>query len=162
VNTLDLFAALAAAALEQRRAMAEAQAREAEARGLSSRLTTAQEEERTRIASLLHDSIGGQLTVIQKNSEALRDLLPKDEQAAAYLASNLELLQQTHQQVRHLATDLNAKALTDLGLAPGGSPVCRSLVRLHGPGDQNCTLPARYAACPLTWNTSRFAACKKR
>jgi two-component system response regulator NreC len=118
LHTLDLFAALAAAALEQRRAMAEAQAREAEARSLSTRLTTAQEEERARIASLLHDSIGGQLTVIQKNSEALRDLLLEDEQAAAYLASNLELLQQTHQQVRHLAMDLNARALADFGLAP--------------------------------------------
>ena len=118
VNTLDLFAALAAAALEQRRAMAEAQAREAEARSLSSRLTTAQEEERTRIAGLLHDSIGGQLTVIQKNSEALHHLLSEDEQAAAYLTSNLELLRQTHDQVRHLAMDLNAKALVDFGLAP--------------------------------------------
>ena len=118
VNTLDLFAALAAAALEQRRAMAEAQAREAEARSLSSRLTTAQEEERARIAGLLHDSIGGQLTVIQKNSEALHHLLSEDEQAAAYLTSNLELLRQTHDQVRHLAMDLNAKALVDFGLAP--------------------------------------------
>jgi PAS domain S-box-containing protein len=118
VNTLDLFGALAAAALEQRRTMAEAQAREAEAHSLSTRLSTAQEEERARIASLLHDSIGGQLTIIQKNTEALRGLLPEDEQAAAYLASNLELLQQTHQQVRHLAMDLNARALTDFGLAP--------------------------------------------
>ncbi|GEM_PF-492237 len=118
LHTLDLFAALAAAALEQRRAMAEAQAREAEARSLSNRLTTAQEEEQAHIASLLHDSIGGQLTVIQKNSEALRNLLSDDEPAAAYLETNLELLQQTHQQVRHLAMDLNAKALADFGLAP--------------------------------------------
>jgi PAS domain S-box-containing protein len=118
INTLDLFGALAAAALEQRRTMAEAQAREAEARSLSSRLTTAQEEERARIAGLLHDSIGGQLTIIQKNSEALQHLLLKDEQAAAYLTSNLELLRQAHDQVRHLAMDLNAKALTDFGLAP--------------------------------------------
>jgi PAS domain S-box-containing protein len=118
LHTLDLFATLAAAALEQRRAMAEAQAREAEARSLSNRLTTAQEEERARIAGLLHDSIGSQLTIIQKNSEALRDLLPTEAQAAAYLKANLELLQQTHQYVRHLAMDLNAKALADFGLAP--------------------------------------------
>ncbi len=78
---LNLFAALAAAALEQRRAMSEAQAREAEARSLSSRLANAQEEERTRIASLLHDAIGGQLTLIQKNTELLRTMFPTEEAA---------------------------------------------------------------------------------
>lgn len=118
LHVLNLFAALAAAALEQRRAMSEAQAREAEARSLSSRLASAQEEERARIAGLLHDSIGGQLTVIQKNTELLRTMLNAEEAATPYLETNLELLGRTHQQVRHLATDLNSKVLSELGLAP--------------------------------------------
>jgi PAS domain S-box-containing protein len=118
LHVLNLFGALAAAALEQHRAMSEAQAREAEARSLSSRLANAQEEERTRIASLLHDAIGGQLIVIQKNTELLRALLPAEEAADPYLAANLELLQHTHQQVRHLAMDLNSKTLSELGLIP--------------------------------------------
>ena len=118
LHVLNLFGALAAAALEQRRAMSEAQAREAEARSLSSRLANAQEEERARIASLLHDAIGGQLTVIQKNTELLRALLPTEEAADPYLEANLELLQHTHQQVRHLAMDLNSKTLSELGLIP--------------------------------------------
>jgi two-component system response regulator NreC len=118
LHVLNLFGALAAAALEQRRAMSELQAREAEARSLSSRLANAQEEERARIASLLHDAIGGQLTLIQKNTELLRALLPGEEAADPYLAANLDLLQRTHQQVRHLAMDLNSKTLSELGLIP--------------------------------------------
>ena len=118
LHVLNLFAALAAAALEQRRAMSEAQAREAEARSLSSRLTNAQEEERSRIASLLHDAIGGQLTLIQKNTELLRTMFPAEEAAVPYLEANLDLLLRTHQQVRHLAMDLNSKALDELGLIP--------------------------------------------
>jgi PAS domain S-box-containing protein len=118
LHVLNLFGALAAAALEQRRAMAEVQAREAEARSLSSRLATAQEEERARLASLLHDAIGGQLTVIQKNTELLRAMQLSEEAADPYLEANLELLQHTHQQVRHLAMDLNSKTLSELGLIP--------------------------------------------
>ncbi len=118
LHVLNLFGALAAAALEQCRAMSEAQAREAEARSLSSRLANAQEEERTRIASLLHDAIGGQLTLIQKNTELLHTMLVVEEAATPYLDANLNLLQDTHQQVRHLAMDLNSKALSELGLIP--------------------------------------------
>jgi two-component system response regulator NreC len=118
LHVLNLYGALAAAALEQRRAMSEGQAREAEARSLSSRLANAQEEERTRIASLLHDAIGGQLTLIQKNTELLRTMLLGEEAAVPYLDANLEMLQRTHQQVRHLAMDLNSKALSELGLIP--------------------------------------------
>jgi PAS domain S-box-containing protein len=117
-HVLNLFGALIAAALEQRRAMSEAQAREAEARSLSNRLANAQEEERTRIASLLHDAIGGQLTLIQKNTELLRTMLAAEEAALPYLDANLGMLQDTHQQVRHLAMDLNSKALSELGLIP--------------------------------------------
>ncbi len=118
LHVLNLFAALVAAALEQRRAMSEAQAREAEARSLSSRLTNAQEEERSRIASLLHDAIGGQLTLIQKNTELLHSMFSAEEAAVPYLEANLDLLLSTHQQVRNLAMDLNSKALAELGLIP--------------------------------------------
>ena len=149
LHVLNLFAALAAAALEQRRAMSEAQAREMEARSLSSRLANAQEEERIRIASVLHDSIGGQLTLIQKNTELLRDLLlpdikeiakqdtlPKElwqihQQVASALDATLDGLQQVHQQVRHLAIDLNSKVLSEAGPDTGGSPTCRPAVCFH-------------------------------
>ena len=118
LHVLNLFGTLAAAAIEQRRTMAEAQAREAEAHSLSNRLANAQEEERARIATLLHDAIGGQLTIIQRNTELLRALLPEADAADPYLTANLEMLQHTHQQVRHLAMDLNSKTLSELGLIP--------------------------------------------
>lgn len=118
LHTLTLFGTLAAAAIEQGRALNEAQVRETEARLLSSRLVSAQEDERSRIAAFLHDSVGGQLVLLQKNTEQLQSNLALSETTLQLLTNNLNLLQQAHQQVRNLATDLDSKVLTDLGLAP--------------------------------------------
>jgi PAS domain S-box-containing protein len=118
VRTLTMFATLAAAALAQGRALNEAQAREVEARTLSVRLANAQEEERSRIANLLHDAVGHHLVMIQKNTELIQSALAASVPATAYLTTNLDLLQQTHELVRSLAMDLDSKVLADLGLAP--------------------------------------------
>jgi DNA-binding NarL/FixJ family response regulator len=96
----------------------EAQVRETEARLLSSRLAGAQEEERSRIAAFLHDAVGGQLVLLQKNTEQLQTSFASSEATLQLLASNLNLLNQAHQQVRSLASDLDSKVLIDLGLAP--------------------------------------------
>ena len=72
LHTLNSFAALAAAAIEQRRAVIEAQQREAEAHTLTNRLANAQEEERSRLALQLHDTIGYQLVTIQKTPKRFR------------------------------------------------------------------------------------------
>jgi PAS domain S-box-containing protein len=118
VHILTMFATLAAAALAQNRAFNEAQAREVEARLLSTRLANAQEEERSRIAGLLHDAIGYHLVMLQKNTELIQATLDSSPSAAAYLVTNLDLLHRTHELVRSLAMDLDSKMLADLGLAP--------------------------------------------
>ncbi|MBP7688255.1 MAG: GAF domain-containing protein [Thermoflexales bacterium] len=118
LHMLTLFATLAAAAIEQGRALNEAQVRETEARLLSARLTSAQEDERSRIAAFLHDAVGGQLVMLQKNTEQLQVSFASSEATLHLLSNNLNLLQQAHQQVRSLATDLDSKVLTDLGLVP--------------------------------------------
>jgi DNA-binding NarL/FixJ family response regulator/signal transduction histidine kinase len=141
MHTLTLFASLVAAALEQRRAVADAQAREAEANALSSRLAHAQEEERVRIAEQLHDSIGYRLVTLQKNVEATLAVLGPSHPAAEYLANNLKVLQETHQQARSLAMDLNSKVLADLGISPASRQYIERLagstgmpIRLHVTG----------------------------
>jgi DNA-binding NarL/FixJ family response regulator/signal transduction histidine kinase len=118
LHTLTLFGTLAAAAIEQGRALNEAQVRETEARLLSARLASAQEDERSRIAAFLHDAVGGQLMLLQKNTEQLQISFASPEATLQLLTSNLSLLQQAHQQVRSLVSDLDSKVLTDLGLAP--------------------------------------------
>lgn len=116
IHVLTLFATLAAAAVEQRRAMTEAETREAEARLLGTRLTTAQEEERTRIAALLHDAIGNQLATIQRNVEQLQASL-NGADVEQLLEANLDLLKQAQMLTRTLAADLDSKTLDDVGLA---------------------------------------------
>ena len=118
LHTLTLFATLAAAAIEQGRSLNEAQVRETEARLLSARLASAQEDERSRIAAFLHDAVGSQLVLLQKNTEQLQESFTTSEVMMQLLSSNLNLLQQAHQQVRNLASDLDSKVLIDLGLAP--------------------------------------------
>ena len=118
LQLLSLYATLAAAALEQRRAMTEARARETEARLLTTRLAGAQEEERARIAAQLHDAIGHHLVTLQKNTELIRDSLPGGAGLVEALSTNLQLLHDTHQLVRSLAMDLDSKVLADLGLVP--------------------------------------------
>ena len=118
LHTLTLFATLAAAAIEQGRSLNEAQVRETEARLLSARLASAQEDERSRIAAFLHDAVGSQLVLLQKNTEQLQDSFATSEAMMQLLSNNLNLLQQAHQQVRSLASDLDSKVLIDLGLAP--------------------------------------------
>lgn len=117
VRTLSLFATLAAIAVEQRRAAADAEARETEARLLSARLSNAQEQERARIAGLLHDTLGTHLVTLQRNTEMIRSSLGS-EAAPQYLAANLDLLQRAHALVRDLAADLDSRVLVDLGLVP--------------------------------------------
>ena len=141
IHVLDLFASLAAAAVEQRRAMAEAQAREAEANTLSTRLANAQEEERTRIAEQLHDAIGYRLVALQKNTESVLSALGTDHPLAERLSDNLKVLQETHQQARWLATDLSTKVLDDLGISPAAKQYIDRLstatgtnIRLHVTG----------------------------
>ncbi len=78
----------------------------------------------------------------------LRALLERVDPARPYLDTNLELVQQTHQQVRHLAMDLNSRTLADLGLAPAARQyidrLCASTgltIKLHVTG-QVRRLPA--------------------
>ena len=141
LHTLSLFATLASATLEQARALNEAQARETEARLLSTRLASAQEEERGRIAAFLHDTVGNQLVVLQRNTELLQNMLATRD-LTALLNHNLDLLLQAHQQVRSLAADLDSRVLTDLGLAPAVRQhierLCASTglpIRLHITGE---------------------------
>ncbi|MCL5996354.1 MAG: PAS domain S-box protein, partial [Chloroflexi bacterium] len=134
MHMLTLFASIVSAALEQRRAMADAQAREAEANALSARLAHAQEEERVRIAGQLHDSIGYRLVASQKNIEAALAALSQGHPLAEHLTANLKILQETHQQTRSLAMDLNSKVLADLGISPAARQYIERLANSTGMG----------------------------
>jgi signal transduction histidine kinase len=82
--------------------------RTAEIRFLSSRLLTAQEKERKRIAIDLHDGIGGLLSAIKYKTEAAQQVNDLEEVVA--------LLQRAIEECRRIQLDLRPPLLDDLGL----------------------------------------------
>lgn len=81
-------------------------------RRLSSRLTTAREEERTRIAREIHDELGQRVTVLKMAVARLRRPLPREPEVQEILKSIDELLQK----VRDLSTELRPAVLDHLEL----------------------------------------------
>jgi two-component system sensor histidine kinase UhpB len=98
----------AEAALAESRACLEA---------LTRRLLDVQEAERRSIARELHDEVGGALTAVKLNLQALRRA-PAAGQGEATLADGLALVDGAIQSVRSLSLDLRPAVLDDLGLIP--------------------------------------------
>jgi signal transduction histidine kinase len=80
-------------------------------RELSSRLITAQEDERSRIARELHDEIGSLLVALKMRLNAVESLLPA-EQGGQFQPIVSDLTRQ----IRQLSMDLHPHVLDDLGL----------------------------------------------
>ena len=133
VHLLNSFAALVAAALEQRRAVAEMQARETEAHTLTARLAHIREEERARIAAQLHASIGHRLSALEQGIERIQAHGVSDEWLSHRLTSSLALLKETQQMVDSLALDLDSKQLDDLGLDLAARQVVERLCEVDCP-----------------------------
>jgi signal transduction histidine kinase len=83
---------------------------------LQLRLTTAQEDERRRVARDLHDSTGQLLTALALGVRAVRDAGPLPEVALTRLDHVQRLADELARQVHELATRLRPAALDDLGL----------------------------------------------
>ena len=116
-DMLALYGTLAAATLEQRRAFEDAQRREVEARDLARQLAGARDDERSRIAERLHDSIGRQLLTLGQTILTASESLPPGDAQAERLSSSLSLLSEASEQVRSLAIDLDSKVLDESGIA---------------------------------------------
>jgi PAS domain S-box-containing protein len=88
-------------------------------RALSARLQCVREEEGTRIAREIHDELGGALTGLKMDVSWLSKRLPEraGEAAQHKLKSMSELIDETIQKVRSIATELRPSMLDDLGLA---------------------------------------------
>ena len=89
---------------------------EKQLRFLSSKLLTAQEEERKRISRELHDSIGSSLSAIKFGVENYLKLGRPDRECAEWLKGITSMAQQTIDEVRRIMSDLRPAMLDDLGL----------------------------------------------
>lgn len=105
---------------------------EAELRRLTSQRIAAQEGERARIASELHDGIGQSISAIKFSLEnVLRDL-PGDgtEAARARLQRTIERARESIEEVRRISMDLRPSTLDHLGLVATIGWFCREFGQL--------------------------------
>ena len=95
-------------------------------RDLSARLLSAQEVERKRIASDLHDTIGSCLTGVKFTVEsALQQIRKAPETAQQSLNSILPMIHEAVLECRRIQMDLRPSMIDDLGLLPTLSWFCR-------------------------------------
>lgn len=111
---------LAHARLEQRvhERTAELEARNQELHALAARLEAVREEERTRISREVHDRLGQALTGLKMDVTWLRRHLgtTSDPGIVEVLARMTDLLDETVQDVRRIASELRPGVLDDFGL----------------------------------------------
>jgi signal transduction histidine kinase len=85
---------------------------------LLGKVLTAQEEERTRLARELHDTIGQSLTAIIMTTAAVENNLPPDFLSGKKKLANVrDIARQALQELRNLIFNLRPETLDDLGLA---------------------------------------------
>ncbi|HEY3290604.1 MAG TPA: LuxR C-terminal-related transcriptional regulator, partial [Anaerolineae bacterium] len=117
MNMLGLYSSLVAAAIDQRRAMQELEAREVDALGEKHRVARAREEERLSIAEQLHDAIGFKLVELQKTAELAHADIHPDHPNFKRLQDVMSLLNTTKDMTQSLSGDLTSNALAELGLS---------------------------------------------
>lgn len=102
-------------------------------RRLSARLLRAQEDERTRIAAELHDSIGQSLAAIKFVAESARNQMDHQDVKGAKesLIALIALVQEASDEVRRIHTDLRPSLLDDLGILSTISWFCREFAKVY-------------------------------
>jgi signal transduction histidine kinase len=118
-------------AIERRRTEEVLRESEKKLKLLSSRLLSAQEEERKRIAGDIHDSISSSLSALKFG---LENALQQTEQGAVApesLKSLVSLAQMTIEESRRIMTDLRPSALDDLGVVSTMGWFCREFQKTY-------------------------------
>ncbi len=116
-ETVQNLAPAMVEALMHRRAEEALKASESKLRYLADQLLTAQENERKRLASELHDELGHALLALKLHLSAVeRKMLPEQEDLKKELRSQLDYINEVIQEVRRLYHDLSPGDVEDLGL----------------------------------------------
>ena len=104
-----------------------------ELRQIPSRLISAQEEERKRLASELHDSIGQTLAALKLWVEMTLRLRDEGNSSAAFdrLEQFVPILQRSIEETRHICMGLRPPMLDNMGLLATLEWLCRECMRLY-------------------------------
>ncbi|MGD9098841.1 MAG: GAF domain-containing protein [Anaerolineae bacterium] len=131
VQALEIFADQAAVAIENVQLYTALQIERGRLRALSTRLTQAQEAERTRIARELHDEAGQALTAVRLQLDFVTSILPSDVPLPVrrQIKQAQNLIGRTLQEIRRISIDLRPSLLDDLGLTPALRWQCDHLSR---------------------------------
>ena len=106
---------------------------ETEQRLLSSRLLTAQEEERKHIAMELHDSIGASLAAVKFAAENSLTKIASEQNSPARqsLEATIPVIQSAVDEVRRIHTGIWPSILDDLGVVMALSWLCRQFEQTY-------------------------------
>ncbi len=120
VPAFTTFANQVSIALQNTRLITDAMQRSVELKDLTSRLFTAQEEERRRISLEMHDELGQSLAAISYDLYNIEKALPPecDNNLRGLLGSARATISDLDEMVSDLALDLRPQMLDDLGLLP--------------------------------------------
>jgi PAS domain S-box-containing protein len=118
LNLLQSLASQVAVAIRDAQLFEEVTHQHKQLRALHARLEAAEEAERQRLAGLLHDLVGQNLTVLGLNLNIARSQLPEDtpELVSNYLDDSIVLVKQVTKCVRDVMVDLRPPVLDDCGL----------------------------------------------
>jgi PAS domain S-box-containing protein len=143
---------------ERVRMEAELRASESELRILSAQLLTAQEQERKRIASELHDGIGQALSAVKFSVENALRMLPAN--AAGRGMETLEgivpKVREIIEEVRRISMDLRPSTLDDLGILATIGWFCREFQSVYHDIRIEKHIAIQEADIPPTLKTAMF------
>jgi len=101
-------------------------------RGMALQLSLAEEQERRRLAILLHDELGQFLTLAQLKLGLVRDPARHFDAADGKLLADIDdLLSRANRSARSLTFQLSHPALYDLGFVPAAEWLCEEMRRLY-------------------------------
>ncbi len=130
---IEAFVTSVQVILERRKMEESLQQSQKELRLLSSRLLTAEENERKKIAAELHDGIGQSLAAIKFGVENALKPVDKDTTLASVrpLEALIPLIKETVEEVRRIQMDLRPSILDDLGILATLSWFCREFQTIY-------------------------------
>ncbi len=101
-------------------------------RNLSSKLLSAQEEERKRVAGEIHDTLGSSLVGIKfKVEKAMKEIEENPQAAGLSLNTTISVIQESIEECRRIQQDLRPAIIDYLGLLPTLSWFCRRFQAIY-------------------------------